>query len=468
MRIPNCLPLVALALLFASPTVAQEPARGATVSGVVTDSLAGKPLAEAAVQLIGQNTPTPFSRTAMSDSLGRFAFADVPDGQYAIGFLHPALDALGLEPIVRSVSVAGGQDVRTELAIPSAARLKAAFCGAQAGGVIIGFVRAARGGAPVEGAAVTGEWLELAIGNRRITQQTARREVKTGANGGYLLCDVPSAGTVLLTVSRGTENTDRIEAEIPERGFLRRDLYLGEGDPLIVRRDTAAAADSVRPRPRTGPGQLTGTVRAADGGQPLAGAQVSVVGGQSTRADPSGAWTLTGAPAGTRVIEVRATGYYAVRRAVDIADEARPVNVTLSKLSVMLDTIRAIARPRARLALAGFQERRRASGMGRFYTEWDIEKRNLIQTSELFNYIPGLSRDRGEDGDDALSMRGAFGRCAPAVYLNGHRMDNLRATDVDMLVSPQEIAAVEVYTDVVPPQFQAGMSGCGSVVFWTK
>jgi hypothetical protein len=466
MRISNCLAFIALALLFATPAAAQQPARGATISGVVTDSLAGKPLAEAAVQLIGQNTQTPFSRTAMSDSLGRFAFADVPEGQYAIGFLHPALDALGLEPIVRSVSVAGGQDVRTELAIPSAARLKAAFCGAQGGGVIIGFVRAASGGAPVEGAAVTGEWLELAIGNRRISQQTARREVKTGANGGYLLCDVPSAGTVLLTVRRGAENTDRIETEIPERGFLRRDLFLGEGDAL-ARRDTARA-DSVPPRPRTGPGRLTGTVLAADGGRPLGGAQVSVVGGQPTRADPSGAWTLTGAPAGTRVIEVRAPGYYAVRRAVDIADEAQPVSVTLSKLSVMLDTIRAIARPRARLAMSGFQERRRTSALGRFYTEWDIEKRRILDTSQLFDYIPGLRRERGADGEDVISMRGAFGRCPPAVYLDGHRMENLTTRDVDMIVSPDEIAAVEVYTDVVPPQFQLGLSGCGSVVIWTK
>lgn len=465
MRFPTCLALIALALACA-PAAAQQPARGATIRGVVTDSLAAAPLAEAAVQLIGQNTTTPFSRTAMSDAQGRFAFEDVPDGQYAIGFLHPALEALGLEPIVRAVSVAGGQDVRTDLAIPPAARLKAAYCGDQPGAVIMGFVRAARGGGPVEGASVAGEWLELAIGNRRIAQQTARREVKTGANGGYLLCDVPNAGTVLLTVNRGAENTDRIETEIPERGFVRRDLYLGEGDPLA--RLDSARADSAPPRPRTGPGRLTGTVRAADGGRPLAGAQVSVVGGQPTRADPSGEWTLTGAPAGTRVIEVRAPGYYAVRRAVDIADEARPVSVTLSRLSVMLDTIRAVARPRAKLALAGFNERRRSSALGRFYTEWDIERHRILDTSQIFNYVPGLRRERGSDGEDVISMRGAFGRCVPAVYLDGHRMENLTARDVDVLVAPDQIAAVEVYTDVVPPQFQLGMSGCGSVVFWTK
>ncbi|MBD0320383.1 MAG: carboxypeptidase regulatory-like domain-containing protein, partial [Gemmatimonadetes bacterium] len=379
--------------------------------------------------------------------------------------LHPALEALGLEPIVRAVTVAG-EDVRTDLAIPSAERLRAAYCGGQPGAVVIGFVRAASGGAPVEGATVAGEWLELAIGNRRIAQQTARREVKTGANGGYLLCDVPSAGTVLLTVTRGAESTDRIETEIPARGFVRRDLFLGAGDPM-ARRDTARG-DSVPPGPRTGPGRLTGTVLAADGGRPLAGAQVSVVGGQPTRADPGGAWTLTGAPAGTRLIEVRAPGYYAVRRAVDIADEARPVSVTLSRLSVMLDTIRATARPRARLAMAGFNERRQSSGAGRFYTEWDIEKRRVFETSELFNYIPGLSRDRGADGEDVISMRGAFGRCAPAVYLDGHRMENLTARDVDSLIPPDQIAAVEVYTSAVPPQFQGGMTGCGSIVFWTK
>ena len=471
MRLPIRLALAALALLCASPAAAQQPARGATISGVVTDSLAGAPLAEAAVQLIGQNTPTPFSRTAMSDSLGRFSFADVPEGRYMMGFLHPALDALGLEPIARTVTVAGQQEVRADLAIPSLARLRAAYCGAAAGGggVVIGFVRAARGGAPVEGATVMGEWLELAIGNRRIAQQTARREAKTGANGGYLLCDVPSAGTVLLTANRGAEQTDRIETEIPARGFVRRDLYLGEGDPMIVRRDTAGGADTLPPRPRTGPGRLTGTVLGADGGRPIPGARVSVVDGAPAPVNASGEWTLAGAPSGTRLIEVRAPGYYAVRRAVDIADDAQPVTVTLSRFAVMLDTIRAVARPRARLAMAGFQERRGTSGAGRFYTEDDIERRRVHTTSQLLDFTPGLSVERGVEGGDAmLTMRGGWGRCVPAVYLNGMRLENLSADDIDTLMRPEEIAGVEVYTDVVPPQFQAGMSGCGSIVFWTK
>ncbi|CAA9281947.1 MAG: hypothetical protein AVDCRST_MAG26-3437, partial [uncultured Chloroflexia bacterium] len=43
MRLPIRLALAALALLCASPAAAQQPARGATISGVVTDSLAGAP-----------------------------------------------------------------------------------------------------------------------------------------------------------------------------------------------------------------------------------------------------------------------------------------------------------------------------------------------------------------------------------------------------------------------------------------
>jgi len=41
--------------------------------------------------------------------------------------------------------------------------------------------------------------------------------------------------------------------------------------------------------------------------------------------------------------------------------------------------------------------------------------------------------------------------------------------DVDTWVRPNEIAGIEVYTgDMVPIEFQRGLSGCGSIVIWTK
>jgi hypothetical protein len=462
------LALLALVCLCALPAAAQQPA--ATVRGVVIDSLAGAPLAEATVQLIDSGTRTAVARTTTSDAAGRFSFADVADGQYVIGFLHPVLDTLGLEPILRAVTVAGGREVTADLAIPAPARLRGAFCGENAsGGAIVGFVRAAAGGAPVQGASVVGEWMEISVSSQGLGRRTAQRVATSGAGGEFRLCDVPSPGTVFLSVTRGDESTDRIELDVPEHGFLRRSVYVGEVR-TAMRADTVPG-DSVQPVRRTGPGRLSGTVVASDGGRPLPGARVRVVNGDAVQANASGEWTLTGAPSGTRQIEIRATGFYPVRRVVDIAEGTPPVRVTLSRLAAVLDTIRATARSQStRVRMSGFNERRQSLGVGRFLSADDIQKRRLIYTSDLFNNLPGLLRIRDVTGDEGFYMRSPFGNpCVPTVYVDGQVMPNLGASDLDTFVNPQELAGIEVYTESqAPPQFQPALSGCGSIVVWTK
>ena len=79
--------------------------RGATVRGSVFDSLAHAPLPDALVQLVGDDLVAPYGHTVRSDSLGTFEFTDVPAGRYLLGFIHPMLDSLGIEPLVRAVTV---------------------------------------------------------------------------------------------------------------------------------------------------------------------------------------------------------------------------------------------------------------------------------------------------------------------------------------------------------------------------
>ena len=473
MRIAHSLASLALVLLCITPVAGQQPAApsaGSTIRGTVIDSLAGSPLTRATVQLVSSSTRPAVARTTETDSAGRFAFGEVAEGEYVVGFLHPVLDSLGLEPIARAVTVAGEREVAVELAVPAPARLRGAFCGGAGGGAIIGFVRAARGGAPVQGATVRGEWLEISLGTQGVGSRRAERVATTGAGGEFALCDVPSPGTVMLAASQGAGSTDPIELDVPAHGLLRRSLFLGEA-VAAARTDTARAGDTV-PAPssiRRGPGRLSGTVVAGADGAPLAGARVRVLNGETAQANARGEWTLSDAPSGTRVIEVRATGYYPVQRAVDIADGAAPVTVRLSRLAAMLDTIRAVAR-RQPGRLSGFEERRRASGAGRFLTAADIERRRILEFSEIFNYVPGLTRMRDTTGDNTLVMRSAFGeQCVPAVFLDGNLMRNLAPSDLDTLVDPKEVAAVEVYLETqAPPQFQAFMSGCGSIVVWTR
>jgi hypothetical protein len=147
----------------AQTSVIAARAAGVTISGVVRDSITGAALSGALVQLVSADSFPDFARSSFSDSLGRYTLVDVPDGKFTIGFEHPLLDSLGVEPTLREVVVSRHRAVRFDLSTPSAFRMREAICGsaASAGGVFAGVVRDASSGEPVAGAHVTGEWLEL-------------------------------------------------------------------------------------------------------------------------------------------------------------------------------------------------------------------------------------------------------------------------------------------------------------------
>lgn len=137
---------------------------GAAVSGAVYDSIAFGTLAGAMVQLVSMESGK-FGRTVQADWLGRFAFDSVPDGQYSLGFFHPVLDSLGLDPIVREVHVQDHWSVRANLAVPTRARLRTAVCGPPSatnnGGLVMGIVRDAKARSPKDSVRVESEWVEL-------------------------------------------------------------------------------------------------------------------------------------------------------------------------------------------------------------------------------------------------------------------------------------------------------------------
>jgi hypothetical protein len=467
-----------LVTLLARVAAAQAPdtthrVPGATISGVVHDSIARRPLAGAIVQLVAGDTR--FSRTAESDSLGRFTLSDVPDGRYMLGFLHPMLDSLGVEAPLREVSVAGHRPVRAELGVPSPARLRAAICGtnsADSSALVVGSVRDASDGSPAAGVSVTGEWLEFSLRRDGLVRHVQRLVATTGDNGWFAMCNVPTAGTMVLIASRGADSTDLIEVQIPPEGFMRRELYLGHARTVVT--SSTRRTDTLAPPPRRvrmGDGTLSGTVVAAERGQPVSGAHVSLTDGPETRSNERGEWTLSDAPVGTRMLEIRALGFYPDRRQVNIVKSAPPVRVALSTFKAVLDTVKVRATRLADRHLSGFQQRRR-TGMGRFLTPEDITIRRPIVTSDLFRMLPGLSVERSPLGETMVVMRGTFSeRCSPEFYIDDRDLRDISADDVDDWVNPDDIAGIEVYTGAfTPSQYQSGLhgNGCGSIVIWTK
>ena len=442
-----------LAATLLSEVGAQEPTArrgGVIVAGIVHDSIGRTPLAGATVQLVPEDTAdTP--RTTVTDSGGRYRFDDVVRGRYMVGFFHPMLDSLTLEPIVRALEVAGNVTVKFDLAIPAGARLRSAFCSGRpsgnSGGAVVGVVRNAADGAPAAGAVVRAEWMDLSLGRGRTFTRPAGLETTTASNGWFALCGVPGPGTLEVHAVRGSDTTDRVEIDMPPDGFARQEIYIGFGQ-----------------------GKVSGRVVSLRG-QPISGAIVGMPRGARTRTDAQGEWALGGVPMGTRVFEVRAIGYYPGRRVVHVVPDAAPLRVELATFQAVLDTVRIRTTRIRTMDGGGFEERRRAFGSGRFLSEDDIRRRAPIQVSDLFRGFPGMTVEPDITMRGAFSQPGTMGDCTPAVFLDGRPLApvaSLRTDDIDIWVRPSQIWGIEIYPDVPPPQFQVAQSGCGSIVIWTK
>ncbi|MEO7361551.1 MAG: carboxypeptidase regulatory-like domain-containing protein [Gemmatimonadaceae bacterium] len=451
---------------------------GTIVSGVVHDSLAGRPLIGAVVQLVADDAGNTFAGTIFSDSSGRYAFNDVPDGKYTLGFFHPILDSLGMQAFARAISVNRQGAIRADMAIPPAARMRDVLCGprgpAGAGGVVIGTVLNANDRKPIKDVRVVGQWYEVSIGTGGVTRRNPRKIAMSNDDGTFVLCDVPASGAMSLMASRGTDSTGTVEVDVPKGGFLRSELYLGESMAVAIVVDPAATKDTLTLRAdavHVGAMRLTGTVIAVDGGNPMTNAVVGITNGPQTRTNDRGEWTIANAPAGSHTLEVRAVGKYPVRRSVNIINGVAPIRVAMTTFKAMLDTLKVTAGLSGAFDLMDFDKRRKTQGLGRFLTADDIQKRAPIETSFLFRNFPGLDVLPADFGNTKIMMKGVFSgdMCEPMIYINGTPTPGVTAEEIDNIVRPERIIGVEVYSATsMPPQFQSARTGCGSIVIWQR
>ena len=117
------------------------------------------------------------------------------------------------------------------------------------------------------------------------------------------------------------------------------------------------------------------------------------------------------------------------------------------------------------LVLNGFS-RRMQQGLGRFITPADIESSPAFRTSDLFVGILGVSVV-----GDRVQVRTFRGLCTPRIFPDGMPIaSNILGSDMDLIVSLEALAAVEVYRRVaeVPLQYGGSQAGCGVILFWTK
>ena len=156
---------------------------------------------------------------------------------------------------------------------------------------------------------------------------------------------------------------------------------------------------------------------------------------------------------------MRAIGYEPKRVAVDLThDHLTTVDVVLDHPVQTLDVVKVFGKGNS--SMAEFMRRRRG-GFGHVLTAADIAKRHAFRVTDLFRTIPGVRVTPSRGFGNTVLVRG----CPPTVYLNGMRMADDAASDIDNLATTEELTAVEVYSAAGRPAQFWGNS-CGSVVLW--
>jgi len=495
---------------------------------VVFDSTTMRPLSGARVQLVAlpvQSGP----RLVGTDSAGQFQFDSLALGSYLLGFSHPRLDSLGLEPSLIRLDLRTPGTIVAPLGVPSPRSLVKSTCNVDlrrdSTGILRGYARSARDGFPIPRARLRLEWPEFVLRARKLQQVTRSIDAEANDEGRYLVCGVPLGTTILARARAGADSSGVLELEMPDNGLLRRDLLLGDASHAVDAfeqgiassraADTVPATDSSRPTADSLRPPVAAPTSADTGGPPRSATPLDAIEGAERRAAPrirgfvrdgegvaisgarvrlygslseavtgvDGAFTLGGVSSGTQMLEVRALGYKLGKMAVDVmgsGDAAADISleavevITSSRMST-LDTLRV--RTNSRLAAAALVvrrnfERRAQSGVGVFMSDSIIRARGPHLPSELFRGMPGITVMSGSGGQGVFMRTNATFRsmqaqyCLPTVFLDGAIAPR---APVDQMAIVTDIRAIEVYSrgESAPAEFQTS-DGCGAIVIWTR
>jgi Carboxypeptidase regulatory-like domain len=442
------LPLAAAFAVLGTSLAAQTEGT-ATLRGTVFDSTSMAALAGARVAVIG----TIASTTA--DDAGRFELTGIPAGTHWVSFFHPRLQTLGVSPPSRQVAFRDGETKEMVLAVPSEATLVLGWCMAEQPGpgyaVVAGMVTDSLTGVPMPRAIVT------AAPVRRTVGAPAPTEVRTDDAGYYRLCSVPA----------GTEM--KIQAHFGRNSGRSVNLTLQPG--------TAAMQDLMLLM--SAEGTLKGFVRDYISGQPIAGAEVDVLGTHSsTLTDVDGRFMLDDLPPGRHLVQTKHLAYAEQTDSVTVfSQETVDIQVRMATEALEVEGLVVTARSRfGRTSLAG--DAKRADFMSRE----EIEKILPRVTSPLdlmrAMNVPGF-RVREVNQADALTGAVVPGVCIEVSRRSGGEGCSMAAVMInDVIVpypdqilrelDPQAIDRIEILSPV-DAQFQFGtIAGNGAVLIYTR
>ena len=239
---------------------------------------------------------------------------------------------------------------------------------------------------------------------------------------------------------------------------------------------TTASGDST-------PGRLTGIV-ADTTGRPVGTADVRLDTAGWRHVSDNGAFTMLHVTPGRHLLVVRSPGF-----AVDSLHfsldpgESMALTAVVHRLTALASINVAAHADTARPLIAsghdwmeGFADRKAHNNGGTFLDQTALDRKGAMRMTEVLRTVPGVrllpvQNEYGAD-DDKIVMRGTStvdGQSCPIqYYFDGHPFDE--SDDIDRLISPHQVAAMEIYPGAsqVPEQFKGPHALCGVIVIWTK
>ncbi len=235
---------------------------------------------------------------------------------------------------------------------------------------------------------------------------------------------------------------------------------------------------------------VSGTVIDSETGSEIAGVEIGVVDGdRTTLSDDSGFFELTRLAPGTVRLAMRHIGYH--QRIIRIENlrpgqrlEMPPETPQMAPVEVaLLDPI-VVAGERTELREVRLQPffARRDEGFGEFVIREEFEEWHPLEVTDILRRVSGVrvlpNPHYGISGDSqkylvrttrsVVSVRGES--CPPLYFLNGTFIGNARDNDIDVVLSTNNIEAIETYSgpSQMPSAFNMTGSRCGVIVFWTR
>jgi hypothetical protein len=450
------------------------------VTGRVIDSISGRPLAQALVQLVGATDALASRRyTVRSDSIGRFRLDTVAAGRYFAGFYHPVADSMGIDIQPRLIEI--GPDKQTvDLATPSALTMLGVMCNARrdqvpAGALVIGHVRQSGDLGSITGALVHFEWSEPERNSRgELSLQDRVVDAKTNSDGWFAVCGIPTDVHFVVRARHATDSTGNLALTLGAGEVRQLTLYIGHATTLVHR----TQSDSSSTPWRRGLATLKG--RALDAhGQPVDNARATVWDtGIEAVTNGAGAFVLDSLPAGTHTLELKKIGLTALQSIVHLADgDTTRTDFRFEDKPVVLSAVLTRAEMEDARKLAVFEQHRtKATTGGHYITPRDIKAAGgLASVTLLIQGLPGIKVYRNgpvrrvEMVRDGM-MAGTKSACTADIYVDGIRSFN-DLVDIENELSPDKLAAIEVYARATqrPPEFPySPTKPCGAVAIWTK